>query len=295
MKLVCRVAGAVGMLFLAGSLAGGGQLVAAPGATSFAPFDAWKNAVIAGDRAALARLYSTTPPAVAKAGNKSESLDDELRFWAGLRSSGVTELHPKLLEITADAGQTRLLLRIEAAGAVRNQVASMVQIWVREPDGWRITATRRSQFYPDVERRLPQPATPNVSLYPDPREAQADLKTALATAAREHKRVLVVFGANWCYDCHVLDATFHSAGFAPLVDANYVVVHISIGDEGKDNHDLADRLGVALDRGVPSLAVLDPDGKVVVAQKHGEFESTVKIGPRDVRAFLEKWKPARSR
>jgi thioredoxin 1 len=106
--------------------------------------------------------------------------------------------------------------------------------------------------------------------------------------------VLVVFGANWCYDCHVLDTTFRSKEFAPLVNANYVVVHISVGDEGKDNHDLAARLGVALDHGIPSLAVLEPDGKVVVAQKSGEFESTVKIGPEDVRAFLNKWKPART-
>jgi hypothetical protein len=70
-------------------------------------------------------------------------------------------------------------------------------------------------------------------------------------------------------------------------------VHVSVGDEGKDNNDLAAHLGVALDRGVPSLAVLDPDGKAVVAQKGGEFESTVKIGPEDVRAFLNEWKPPR--
>ena len=50
---------------------------------------------------------------------------------------------------------------------------------------------------------------------------------------------------------------------------------------------------MALNRGIPSLAVLNPDGTVVVAQKNGEFESTVKIGPEEVRAFLIKWKPAR--
>jgi hypothetical protein len=91
----------------------------------------------------------------------------------------------------------------------------------------------------------------------------------------------------------VLDTTFHSAAFAPLVDSNFVVVHINIGDDGKENHDIAARLGVALDKGVPSLGVLEPSGKVVYAQKNGEFEATEKIGPEDVRAFLEKWKPSR--
>ena len=170
----------------------------------------------------------------------------------------------------------------------------MAQIWTQQPDGWRMLASRRGDFSPEAVRRLPQPATPNPDLYSDPKEAEAELKAALGEAAKEHKRVLVVFGANWCYDCHVLDTTFHSLEFAPLVNANYVVVHISVGDEGKDNNDLAARLGVALDHGIPSLAVLDPDGKVVVAQKSGEFESTVKIGPEDVRAFLEQWKPART-
>src|ERR1039457_4726029 len=71
------------------------QLSAASKTASFAPFDEWKKAVTAGGPAALARLYSTNPPAVPQIGNKIEHLDDELRFWAGLRSSGVTEFNPK--------------------------------------------------------------------------------------------------------------------------------------------------------------------------------------------------------
>jgi hypothetical protein len=48
-----------------------------------------------------------------------------------------------------------------------------------------------------------------------------------------------------------------------------------------------------LDKGVPSLAVLDPDGKLVFSQKQGEFESTIRLGPDDVTAFLQRWKPQR--
>jgi len=274
-------------VFLAGSFLPG-TLAAASANGPFAPFEEWKNAVAAGDQAALARLYSTHPPAAVQVGrNPPGTLPDELRFWSSLRDTGITAVHPKVLESEFVQGQRRLLLRIEAG---RNLVASMLQVWANQPDGWRMVASRRTEFTPGPPRTLPQPAVPNTALYSDPGDAEAELKAALLTAGKEHKRVLVVFGANWCYDCHVLDTTFHSPEFAPLVDSNYVVVHISIGDEGKDNHDLAARMGVALDHGVPSLAVLDPDGKVVVAQKNGEFESTVKIGPADVRAFLEKWR-----
>ena len=71
------------------------------------------------------------------------------------------------------------------------------------------------------------------------------------------------------------------------------MIHINVGEEGKDNNDLAARLGVRLDKGVPSLGVLDSTGKTIYGQQNGEFEATEKIGPADIRGFLEKWKPRR--
>jgi thioredoxin 1 len=114
----------------------------------------------------------------------------------------------------------------------------------------------------------------------------------LLKAGKEQKRVILVFGGNWCIDCHVLDASFRTKDVAPIVAANYLVVHVSIGDEGNENLDIAKKYDVPIDKGVPALAVLDPDGTAVYSQKNGEFESTVTIGPEDVTQFLEKWKPA---
>jgi thiol-disulfide isomerase/thioredoxin len=261
---------------------------------SFTPLDKWKTAVISGNQTILSQLYSTRPPARILVGKGNvESLNDELQFWAGLKSAGVTNFNPKVLSLETVGNQARLVLRVQAAKGAQSIFASMAQIWVQQLDGWHLALSQRSDFYPDTGRRLPEPAKPNPVLYPDPNQAQAQLTTALAEAERTSKRVLVVFGANWCYDCHVLDATFHSPAFARLVQANYVIVHINTGDEGKDNNDLAARLGVNLDRGIPSLAVLEQNGRVIVSQQNGEFQSTVKIGPEDVHAFLEKWKPTK--
>ena len=262
---------------------------------TFAPFEEWRTAALAGDKAALAPIYSIRPAAKILAGKPVtiEPLEDELQFWAGLRSSGLTNFRLKVLSLETAGNQTRLILRAQAIKASQPVFANMAQIWIQQLDGWHLALSQRSDFYPDATRRLPEPAKPNPVLYPDPSQAQAQLTAALAAAGRTKKRVLAVFGANWCYDCHVLDATFHSPAFMSLVQANYIVVHINIGDEGKDNNDLAARLGVNLERGVPSLAVLDPDGKVIVSQQNGEFESTVKIGPEDVHTFLQRWKPAR--
>ena len=62
--------------------------------------------------------------------------------------------------------------------------------------------------------RLPVPAKPNTSLYPPAERSQAEISAAPARAAKDHKRVSWSSAPNWCYDCHVLDATFHSKNFA---------------------------------------------------------------------------------
>jgi thiol:disulfide interchange protein len=127
-------------------------------------------------------------------------------------------------------------------------------------------------------------------IYNDRADARAEIKEVLAKAAAEHKRVIVVFGANWCYDCHVLDKAFHSAELAPILAANYEVVHVSIG-KGDQNLDLMEQYEVPRKRGIPGLAVLDPDGKLIYSQKNGEFEDARALRPEDFLAFLEKWKP----
>ncbi len=142
----------------------------------------------------------------------------------------------------------RVELTFKTKGETRRSFVSMAQVWVERDEKWRILITNRSGLEPLPVFRLPQPKVPDTHLYPDPSEAQKDLETALAAAKIDHKRVLVIFGANWCYDCHVLDAAIRSSQLAPLVAANYHLVHINIG-EGKDNADLAQRYQV------PSIAV----------------------------------------
>ncbi len=127
-------------------------------------------------------------------------------------------------------------------------------------------------------------------IYNESADAHAEIKEALEKATAEHKRVIVVFGANWCYDCHVLDAAFHRSDLAPILAANYEVVHVDIG-KGEKNQDLMTKYEVPMKRGIPGLAVLDADGKLAFSQKNGEFENARALAPEDFLAFLNKWKP----
>ena len=131
------------------------------------------------------------------------------------------------------------------------------------------------------------------ALYPDTGRARGDIEAAMKEAAKTHKRVLVDFGGNWCPDCKVLDLNLRKPGNAALLRQNFVMVHVNVGDKGiTHNFDVAERYGIPLRKGVPALAVLDADGKVLYAQKNGEFESMRKLDPSSVTDFLEKWKPS---
>lgn len=128
-------------------------------------------------------------------------------------------------------------------------------------------------------------------IYPDPSEAKADIAAALKTAAATHKRVILDFGGNWCGDCKVLDIYFHNEQNLPLLEANYVLVHINVG-HFEANTDITKQYNIPLEKGVPALAVLNEHGKLLYSQTGGEFESMRNMEPSSVTAFLTQWKPA---
>jgi thioredoxin 1 len=148
-----------------------------------------------------------------------------------------------------------------------------------------LTVISAAQF-----KRVPlqAPANPNPQLYRADANAAQDIRRALATAAKQHKNVLLDFGGNWCIDCHVLENAFHQPRIAPLLNSNYIVVHVDVGKYDK-NLDLAKKYHVNLEKGVPSLAVLDAMGKVLYAT--GDFERAHLMSEDDVIQFLDKWRP----
>jgi thiol:disulfide interchange protein len=132
----------------------------------------------------------------------------------------------------------------------------------------------------------------NRQIYPDPSQAKADLAAALKTAAQTHKRILLDFGGDWCGDCQVLDLYFHDAKNLPILEANYVLVHVNIGHMDA-NVDIAEKYGIPLHRGVPALAVLSDTGALLYSQKSGEFEDMRHLESSALTSFLIQWKPTK--
>ena len=257
-----------------------------PDAASFAPFQHWMGAVLTGDGAALKTLYSTDPPAEVSVKTVKYGADADINFWLALK--------PRSMKVDVVRNEPRhghisFIFQVEVVPGSPNSQALHItddQSWKQQGDQWRLIAVERTDA-----PQLKQPSSMKKNIYPAGADAHAEIKEAEERASRDHKRLLLVFGANWCFDCHVLDLAFQRPDLAPILAANYEVVHVDLGPEEEKNPDLVRQYEIPLNKGIPALAVADSDGRLVVSQKQGEFEDARGLTPEVLKAFLNKWKP----
>ena len=142
-------------------------------------------------------------------------------------------------------------------------------------------------------------ATPKTHVYDESADAHADIEKAVAETRADGKRILLVFGANWCPECLALDARLHEPLSKAVVEMNFHVVHVDIGRGGDfldgspgKNQDVAKQYEIQLSLGVPAVAVLDPNGRLLYSQKSGEWTPVGSPSSTAVVEFLNRWKPA---
>jgi len=121
--------------------------------------------------------------------------------------------------------------------------------------------------------------------YDETADAKAQLKAALNEASRSKRPVLLVFGANWCGDCKVLDIAFKEGATAALISKGFQVVKVDVGKFDR-NVDLADSHGVPLKSGIPAVAVLSFRGEVVYATRAGELADARHMGDAGLYDFF---------
>jgi thioredoxin 1 len=121
--------------------------------------------------------------------------------------------------------------------------------------------------------------------YDEKADAAADVQRALATAQADHKKVLLVFGANWCEDCRALDKAMHGSS-RHLIDSHFEVVKVDIGNFDK-NLALANRFGNPIAKGIPSVVVVGTESQVIYATKEGELANARQMTAQGIYDFLK--------
>ncbi len=134
-----------------------------------------------------------------------------------------------------------------------------------------------------------EPVAIKTDLYPTSADPNKEIEDAIKQAATSHERVMLIFGGNWCYDCHVLDRALHEGEAGKIVKDNFLLVHVDIGEANK-NLDVAKKYKIPLDKGVPAVAILEADGTQIYSSGEGEFEAARRMMKKDLVAFLKQWK-----
>jgi thioredoxin 1 len=282
-RFIVLVAAAAVMMGGAGRAA---QDPAVDSPTGFAPLDQWRSAILAGDAASLKGLYSANPEAKVQADGAKSGADSDINFWLELKAR---DMKLEIVRLKEGANGVSVIFKAEVESGVPNGQSRSVtdaQGWRKQGDQWRIVGVERTDA-----PHLKQPSDMKKNIYPDDADAHAEIKEAEQKAAAQHKRVLLVFGANWCYDCHVLDLAFQRPDLAPVLAAGYELVHVDLGPDEKKNADVVKQFDVPLNKGIPVLAVAESDGTLVISQKDGEFEDARSLAPQALLEFLNKWKP----
>jgi thioredoxin 1 len=254
---------------------------------SFAPLARWRSAVISPKGSALKELYSNDPaPRITVVGKTSADISaaDDAEFWKEMKA---TQLSLKVANSTTpqpSIQQVTFQATVRTAPPGRTLYVIESQLWQQQATGWKLVAVQRTDAF-----KLEQPMSLDAKLYPPASGAREEISHAIAQASKTHRSVLVIFGADWCYDCHVLDRALQRPDIAPTLKANYEVVHVDVG-QGDKNQDLMNEYQVPMKRGIPAVAVLGPSGQLLYSQQNGEFERARALGPEDLLEFLNKWK-----
>ena len=124
------------------------------------------------------------------------------------------------------------------------------------------------------------------AVYNESANAKQEIQTALTTAKATNKSVLVVFGANWCGDCKMLDMEMHQGDLQKLVNERLVVVKVDVGRFDR-NTDVAIQYDpLILKKGIPSVALVKPDGSITYRTTGGELADARKMGRDGVTQFF---------
>ena len=123
--------------------------------------------------------------------------------------------------------------------------------------------------------------------YDEAADAKADVKRTLSEAKKSNMPVLVIFGANWCEDCRALDKALKTGKNAELVNREFKVVKVDVGNFDR-NLDLAARYGNPIKKGIPAAVVLSPEDQVLYATRLGELADARHMSDTGIYEFFKR-------
>lgn len=122
--------------------------------------------------------------------------------------------------------------------------------------------------------------------YDEELDANIAVEKALKTAKQTDKKVILIFGANWCTDCRVFDQALEQDTVQAQLKESFEVVKIDIGDFDKHKA-LVAQYGDITSNGIPTLVVVNGDNQEILATRKGELRTARHLSEEDLSAFFK--------
>ena len=123
--------------------------------------------------------------------------------------------------------------------------------------------------------------------YNETADAKLEIKQALTQAATTQTPIIIVFGANWCGDCKMLDTAMKTGASASLLSRDFKIVKVNVGHWDKD-FDVAKKYGVPLEKGIPAVAIISAKNEILYVTREGELANARRMGDKGIYEFLRR-------
>jgi thiol:disulfide interchange protein len=128
----------------------------------------------------------------------------------------------------------------------------------------------------------------SVDRYDPSRDAVRDLNAAVAVAKKEHKRILLDVGGDWCSDCRLLDVFLgNNSALVAQRDQRYVWVKVYYGRENKNEKILGRYPRIEW---YPTLLVLDENGALLHLEDTRDLLEGKEFSSAKFAQFLDRWR-----
>ena len=135
---------------------------------------------------------------------------------------------------------------------------------------------------------MAQLETPLPTPYDEHADADAALAATVERAKADGKRVLIDLGGNWCTDCRILAAVMALPELKAFVAKHYDVVVVDVGRMNK-NLQIPARYGVTKLVGVPTVLIVEPNGKLVDETNSADLADARSMNPQGIADWLARW------
>ena len=120
------------------------------------------------------------------------------------------------------------------------------------------------------------------------KEVSSNELIAFINNNKKGKQPLIIFGANWCPDCRILEGTLQLPTVKKFMQENYSILHIDLG-EYDINMSLLEVLGIPKEEGVPRVVIFDNQGNPLNLETNDRWRTARDSKQQEIFNYFQKY------